>query len=121
MPPKNYIKEPNPDTGYRGIHLIYKYNSSKTPQYNDLLIEVQLRTRLQHLWATAVETVGMFTQNRLKFNQGDDVCLRFLKLVSIIFAAEEEKKTFKSIDKIKQHFEIISELLEIFNKHDIIK
>lgn len=116
---KKYIKNPKPNTGYRGIHLVYKYSSSKMSQYNDLLVEIQLRTKLQHLWATAVETVGAFTHNQLKFEQGDDVWLRFFKLVSIIFAAEEEKKAFKSIKKIENHFEVVSELIELINKNKL--
>lgn len=39
----------------------FKSKSSSYSQYNGMLIEIQLRTRLQHYWATAVETVGIFT------------------------------------------------------------
>lgn len=54
---KDYIENPK-DDGYRGIHLIYRYeNDVKTAKpYNGLCIEMQLRTSLQHIWATAVET-----------------------------------------------------------------
>lgn len=58
---KDYIKEPKND-GYRSIHLIYKYRSDKgKTEYNGLLVEIQIRSKLQHLWATAIETVGFFT------------------------------------------------------------
>ncbi len=87
--PKDYIANPNPNTGYRGIHMIYKYRSEKTTDFNGLLIEIQIRTKLQHLWATAVETVGVFTGNGLKFNQGSDKWLLFFKLVSALFSVEE--------------------------------
>ena len=43
-------------SGYRGVHLIYRYNSDRKTEYNTLLIEMQLRSQLQHAWATAVET-----------------------------------------------------------------
>lgn len=88
-PFKDYIENPKPETGYRGVHLIYKYKSDKNTDYNGLQIEIQIRTKLQHLWATAVETVGVFTDNGLKFNQGSDEWLRFFKLVSAVFAVEE--------------------------------
>ena len=87
--PKDYINEPNPSTGYRGVHLIYKYKSNRNIEYNGLLVELQIRTKLQHLWATAVETVGVFTGNGLKFNQGSDRWLEFFKLVSAMFTIEE--------------------------------
>lgn len=87
--PKNYIETPKPDTGYRGVHLIYKYKSEKNTDYNGLLVEIQIRTKLQHLWATAVETVGVFTDNGLKFNQGSEDWLLFFKLVSALFSIEE--------------------------------
>lgn len=86
---KDYIQEPNPSTGYRGVHLIYKYKSDRNSDYNGLLVELQIRTKLQHLWATAVETVGVFTGNGLKFNQGSDKWLEFFKLVSAMFSLEE--------------------------------
>lgn len=88
--PKDYIQEPNPSTGYRSVHLIYKYKSDKIKEYNGLMIEIQLRTKLQHLWATAVETVGVFTGNGLKFNQGSSKWIELFKLFSALFALEEK-------------------------------
>lgn len=75
--PKDYIQAPNPDTGYRGYHLIYQYHSERNTKFNGLRIEIQVRTALQHSWATAVETVGEMTSNGLKFNQGDERWLLF--------------------------------------------
>jgi ppGpp synthetase/RelA/SpoT-type nucleotidyltranferase len=68
----DYIEKPKP-TGYRGIHLVYKYHteSKMLAIYNDLKIEIQLRSKLQHAWATAVETVDFFTGQALKSNIGD--------------------------------------------------
>ncbi len=45
-----------------------------------LLIELQLRTRLQHEWATAVETMGTFLQSSLKSSQGPEEWLDFFSL-----------------------------------------
>src|SRR5215213_10917446 len=58
---KDYIDEPKA-SGYRGIHLVWRYKSDKNKTWNDLKIELQLRSRLQHAWATAVETYGTFTK-----------------------------------------------------------
>ena len=53
----NYIDLPKPD-GYRGKHFIFKKDG--------MFVEIQLRTYLQHLWATAVETVSAFENIPLK-------------------------------------------------------
>ena len=55
----DYIAEPK-ESGYRGIHLTYKYNGEKT-EYNGYFVEVQLRSKVQHAWATTVEIVDTFT------------------------------------------------------------
>lgn len=86
---KDYIETPNPNTGYRGYHIIYRYNSDRKTDYNGLQVEIQVRTQLQHLWATAVETIGLFTDNGLKFNKGSETWLRFFKLTSAVFSIEE--------------------------------
>lgn len=66
---KDYIKEPK-KSGYRSLHLVYKFKTD-TPEkdiYNQysMLIELQFRTHLQHIWATALETIGLFTNQALK-------------------------------------------------------
>ena len=43
----DYIANPKSD-GYRSIHLIYKYKNQRIPDWDGLLVEVQLRTKLQH-------------------------------------------------------------------------
>lgn len=86
---KDYINNPKKD-GYRSIHLIYRYFSDKgKKEYNGLLIEIQLRSRLQHLWATAIETVDFFTRQAIKSNEGQKEWMDFFKLVSSAFAKIE--------------------------------
>lgn len=52
MPPKDYIAEPKPD-GYRGIHQVFKYSTIQHEELEGIQIEVQIRTKFQHYWATA--------------------------------------------------------------------
>jgi|ERR1051326_26355 ppGpp synthetase/RelA/SpoT-type nucleotidyltranferase len=85
---KDYITVPK-ESGYRGIHLVYRYESDRTPAYNGRLIEIQLRSRLQHAWATAVETVGTFLQQSLKASEGSGRWLRFFAVTSSAFALAE--------------------------------
>jgi ppGpp synthetase/RelA/SpoT-type nucleotidyltranferase len=63
----DYILRPKPD-GYRSVHLIFRFYSSsaKRSMYNGQRIEIQIRSKLQHLWATAVETAQIFTGQALK-------------------------------------------------------
>src|SRR3989344_112304 len=56
----DYIAKPR-DSGYRGLHLIYEYRNKQHPRYNGLLLEIQIRTKLQHSWATAVEIMEALT------------------------------------------------------------
>jgi len=84
----NYIDEPK-ESGYRGIHLIYLYYSDRNNIYNNLKIEMQIRSRFQHAWATAVETVGTFVQQALKSSQGEQDWLRFFSLMGTAVALRE--------------------------------
>ncbi|WP_339918877.1 RelA/SpoT domain-containing protein [uncultured Flavobacterium sp.] len=84
----DYVKNPK-NTGYRSIHFIYTYSSTKDI-YDGLKLELQIRTKLQHNWATAVETAGIITKTSLKSNQGPDEWLDFFKIVSSLFALKEK-------------------------------
>ncbi len=85
----NYIETPK-TSGYRGIHLIYKYNGTKK-QYQDFFVEIQLRSKIQHAWATAVEIVDTFTSQALKASQGDPDWLDFFLYASAEFAKLESR------------------------------
>lgn len=87
----DYVENPK-ESGYRSIHYVYKY-LSKADKYNNLKIELQIRTKLQHNWATAVETAGVITRTSLKSSQGDDEWLDFFKIVSSLFAIKEKLPT----------------------------
>jgi len=91
---RDYIKTPK-ISGYRGIHLIYQYNGAKT-QYSKHKVELQIRSKVQHSWATAVEVVGAFTGQALKASQGHEAWLNFFKSASIAFADIEGRKLAKN-------------------------
>lgn len=86
----NYIAGPKED-GYRSHHLIFSFFSrgSDTAIYDGRRIELQVRTRLQHAWATAIEAVGLFRGEQLKNHQGSEAWLRLFKLMSAEFAEAE--------------------------------
>ena len=86
----NYIQSPQA-TGYRSVHLIYKYKSRTIEDYKNMRIEIQIRTELQHAWATAVETAGTFRDEPLKAGGGDADWLRFFVVFSSALAILEDK------------------------------
>ncbi|MDO8675473.1 MAG: RelA/SpoT domain-containing protein [Candidatus Omnitrophota bacterium] len=85
----DYILSPK-KSGYRGVHIIYKYRNKKVPVYDGLLLELQIRTDLQHAWATAVETIDTFLEFSLKASEGPRRWLKFFALVGSAFAHLEE-------------------------------
>jgi len=87
---KDYIAEPKP-SGYRGVHLIYKFKTldPKHSVHNGQRIEIQIRSKIQHVWATAVEVVSAFTKESLKSSQGDEDWQKLFKLMGSIFAIKK--------------------------------
>jgi hypothetical protein len=116
---KDYINSPA-DSGYRSMHLIYKYNNTQAAsEYQDLQIEIQIRTKLQHIWATAVETIGAFINHSLKSSQGPKDWLYFLKLSSEIFALEEKTPLChqgKTLDELIKELYICTLKLKAFSQ-----
>lgn len=114
--PDDYIAKPAA-SGYRGIHLIYRYNSDRNEHYNDLKIEVQIRSILQHAWATAVETVGTFLQQALKSNIGEAEWLRFFALMGTVIAYQEGSPPVPGTPESEEA--LLSELYEIAINLDV--
>jgi hypothetical protein len=86
----DYVHAPR-DTGYRCYHLVYQFKGEGQEEaFRHHYVEVQLRTQLQHAWATAVEAVGLVRNEDLKHGYGDGDWLRFFRLMSAEFAQEED-------------------------------
>lgn len=86
-PPKtyhDYIDEPK-SSGYRGVHVI--------SEYNDRLIEVQLRTRVMHEWAFMVERVTGQMGIDVKSSKGPQAVQDWFQAVSEALALEERGLT----------------------------
>ncbi len=114
----DYITSPKM-SGYRSLHLVYEFCSDQNEDYNsNMLIEIQIRTHIQHLWATAVETMGLFKNLSIKAGQGDEELKRFFCLVSTLFAIEEEKPIVPNTpDDISS---IVNELRKLDEKNNYL-
>lgn len=67
----DYVTNPKAD-GYRGRHIILKFcGDGEDAIYNRQTVEIQIRTKLQHSWATAVEAVGLIREQNYKNGEGD--------------------------------------------------
>ena len=110
-PPKDYIATPKND-GYRSLHQVFRYASRTHPELNGLHVELQLRTRLQHSWATAVETLGLLEKSSLKSGEGSEETKRFFRLASVLFALDEKQPVLEAYQG-RERKSVVQELLEL--------
>ena len=113
----DYIVSPK-SSGYRGIHLNYKYLSDRQKTYNNLKIEIQIRSQSQHAWATAVEVVGTLLRQALKSSKGEADWLRFFALMSTAIAGIE--KTPPVPNTPTDEVELVTELRVYAKKLDVL-
>ena len=116
----DYIKSPK-NSGYRSLHLIYKYKNPANPIYDGLCVELQIRTKLQHAWATAVETIGTYLDQSLKSSEGSQEWLDYFKVVSAAFSHLEKCPTHSdfhgmSFLEICQKVQALSSQLDVIRK-----
>lgn len=110
---RNYFEDPK-KIGYQAFHIyITEPNSGK-------VIEVQIRTRDTHNWATLVEITDVLYNTRLKEEgfENNKTLGRFHHLVSSEKELEPEEANFlyKTLDK----YDFITKLAETFRKNSSI-
>jgi ppGpp synthetase/RelA/SpoT-type nucleotidyltranferase len=83
------------DSGYRAVHLIVVRN--------DRVLEIQLRSRIQHHWAESIERASVIYGYHLKELEGDSQVLDYFKLCSLVFNEIESgrKPTPEKIDSLE--------------------
>lgn len=79
---RDYVANPKPD-GYRAHHLVVERKRRK--------VEVQVRTRLQDLWANTVEYDSRTVSRDLKSGLGPEVVQQYYRAVSELFAHAESE------------------------------
>lgn len=108
--------------GYRSYHIVLKFVPCLPNEeaFGGHLVEVQLRTRLQHVWATAVEAVGLSRQNEdLKGGRGNADWLRLFALMSAELADFEGGSLIPDVSHVAR--ERRSELADINKRLDAVK
>lgn len=97
---RDYITD-TPDTGYKSYHLTIQDDNNPK-----LKIEIQLRSRVHHNWATLVEITDQVLGTKIKENHDNPDLMEFHK----IFSRSETELTIQ--DKRR--------LLEIADKYDYV-
>ncbi|MBE6417840.1 MAG: (p)ppGpp synthetase [Akkermansiaceae bacterium] len=99
----DYISTPK-SSGYRGIHLVFSYHTKHPDKqdYEGLRIEMQLRTKLQHIWATAVEIFEAFMGENFKSSKGSQEWLNFFALASSAIALKEKQPVMPAHEALSQ-------------------
>lgn len=115
---RDYIVDPKP-SGYRCYHIVYRYKNTLNQSYDGLMIELQIRTKLQHAWATAVETMGTFIDHSLKSSQGPQEWLHFFSLIGNAFAYVEGTNTLEEFSHLNRA-EIFRQVREEANRLQVI-
>lgn len=117
---KDYMLEPK-KSGYRGIHLVCRHDA-KSYGYDNLDVEVQVRSRLQHDWATAVEIYDMITDANLKFDNGSQSQKRYFQLASDLMSNDVEnigsaRSELKALD---DELHVLATLREAMNSMYVV-
>lgn len=88
----DYIKNPKWDW-YRWIHIVYEVVDNTKEA--GLMIEVQLRTKLQHSRATSLEIIDLTKKSKLKRWWWESYLKKFFEYTSIVFQRVEWVKISK--------------------------
>ncbi|GGK52206.1 MULTISPECIES: RelA/SpoT domain-containing protein [Flavobacteriaceae] len=105
---KDYIKTPK-ENGYKSLHLYIQ-----VPNDNKV-IEVQLRNRLDHNWATLVEITDLIFDSQLKEIGKDKKLEKFLFLLSKRKSLVFDDK--KYIAKTLREYQYIENLSKVFTRN----
>lgn len=104
--PYDYVRVAKPD-GYRSYHVVFDFHAKPHDlSFDGRRVELQVRTWLQHSWATAVEAVGLFRSENLKGGEGDPDWLRLFKLMSDEFALAERCEEGLTVSRRERLLEI---------------
>lgn len=105
---KDYVEEQK-DSGYRSIHIYVKDHQTKKP------IEIQLRNKEQHNWATLVEIVDLLYGTKNKERGAESELGRFLYLYSM--AEDLTKEEFSEMIKIERKVKVFERMSNVLTRN----
>lgn len=113
----DYLSQPK-DSGYLGIHLVYSCfaGADEDNEWKGTKIEVQLRTELQHAWATSLEIIDTLENLKLKTSMdGYPEWRRFFYLASRLVAYEEQASnvTEDEMTSLLEELTYLEQLLQV--------
>lgn len=121
---KDYVKNPKSD-GYRSIHLICELPNELMSKFDKQTVEIQIRTKIQHFWATTLETIDIIEDTSMKTGKGEEKWMNFFKDVSDAFAKYEQgkdklffglfKNSYMKIKKQAQELDLRKKLSKLKN------
>ena len=106
------------DDGYRSFHYQLEVPNPKSETLPHLKVELQVRTEIQHAWATAVEVAGFIEQQSFKTGEGDENWKRFF-LVSSHVLKHLEHGFLPEGDGIS-HAPFLAELSTLNKQYDFL-
>lgn len=106
---KDYIQKPK-KSGYKGIHLIFKSNTTRR------VVEVQIRNREQHTWATLVETSDLIVGTKLKERNEPVEAAKVFAILSRDLNSLSEKELL-SVLKFERNNKFIERLMKVFHNN----
>jgi hypothetical protein len=116
-----YVEKPKAN-GYRCHHMVFRYRGDGDDAvFHDRRVEVQIRTWLQHTWATAVEAVGAYRSENMKGGEGSPEWLRLFALMSAEFAVTEKCAEPPGLPDRAARVREIIELDKILNAADTLE
>lgn len=104
----DYVAEQK-DSGYRSIHIYVKDHQTQKP------IEIQIRNKAQHNWATLVEIVDLLFSQKNKERGAESQLGRFLYLYSK--AEDLTKEEFSEMLKIERKVKVFERMSNVLTRN----
>jgi ppGpp synthetase/RelA/SpoT-type nucleotidyltranferase len=88
----DYREKGRDDTGYRAVHLLI--------ERDNLSLELQIRSRVQHYWSESIERTSVIYGHYLKEGDGDPIIIEYFKALSNAFYEIESGRKINPGEKL---------------------